>query len=80
MSTAPTTCTTEERWDAGALGCGELVLELRSRVRALPAGGVLVLTAEDPGARADIPAWCGMTGHTLLLADHPTYRIRRKEE
>lgn len=65
-------------YDAGAMGCGDLVLELRQRLRALPAGGILELRAEDPGAPIDLPAWCSMTGHTLLSAQHPIYRIRRK--
>lgn len=53
-------------WDAGELGCGELVLELRLRMRQLASGQVLCLTATDPGAPADIPAWCGMTRNRLL--------------
>jgi tRNA 2-thiouridine synthesizing protein A len=61
------------------MGCGDLVLELRGRVEALVAGRVLRLTARDPGAPADIPAWCRMTGHALVSAQHPIYLIRRKE-
>lgn len=68
-----------ERWDAGMMGCGDLVIELRRRMRAMSAGGVLLLVAEDPGAPADIPAWCGMTGHALLAARHPEYWIRRRD-
>ena len=67
-------------WQAGELGCGELVLELRQRVRQAP-GKVFKVTALDAGAPADIPAWCGMTGH-LLLAHDPaskTFWIRAKE-
>ncbi len=66
------------RWDAGSMGCGDLVLELRGRLAALPAGAVFELRAEDPGAPIDLPAWCQMTGHTLLDAQHPVYRLRRK--
>jgi tRNA 2-thiouridine synthesizing protein A len=69
----------DAEWDAGDMGCGDLVLELRARVEALVAGRVLRLTARDPGARADIPAWCRMTGHALVSAQHPIYLIRRKE-
>ena len=56
-------------WDAGDLACGELVLELRLRMRKLASGQVLRLTALDPGAPADIPAWCRMTSHHLLYSD-----------
>lgn len=70
----------DAEWDAGDMGCGELVLELRGRVLALPARGVLRLVARDPGAPEDLPAWCRMTGHTLVRAEHPEYWIRRREE
>lgn len=66
-------------WDAGDLGCGELVLTLMVRVTAMAPGQVLRLIALDPGAPADIPAWCRMTGHALLEAQPPVYVIRRKE-
>ena len=69
----------DETWDAGELGCGELVLELRMRLARLPAGRVMKLVALDPGAPADLPAWCRMTGHTLVGSEHPVYLIRRKE-
>jgi len=66
-------------WDAGAMGCGELILELRFRVDTLRPGQIMKLTARDPGAPADIPAWCRMTGHALIAAAHPVYLIQRKE-
>jgi tRNA 2-thiouridine synthesizing protein A len=61
------------------MGCGELVLELRFRLQALPPRAVLKLTATDPGAPEDLPAWCRMTGHALVRERHPDYWIRRKE-
>lgn len=68
-----------EAWDAGNMGCGDLVLALRLRMNALPPGTRLKLTAHDPGATEDIPAWCRMTGHLLLAQHHPHYWIQRKE-
>ena len=70
---------TDATWDAGDLGCGDLVLQLRFRMEALSPGAVLRLVALDPGAPVDLPAWCRLTGHALLAADHPVYLIRRKE-
>jgi tRNA 2-thiouridine synthesizing protein A len=67
-------------WDAGDMGCGELVLQLRLRLKPMRPGQILKLTARDPGAPADLPAWCRLTGHHLMYADHPTYLIRRKED
>lgn len=67
-------------WDAGDLGCGELVMQLRLRMKNLPAAGVIRVTATDPAAPEDLPAWCRLTGHTMIAADHPVYIIRRREE
>lgn len=69
-----------EAWDAGDMGCGDLVLQLRIRMRALAPGAVMRVEATDPGAPEDIPAWCGLTGHRLVGARAPYYWIERKEE
>ena len=68
-----------EEWDAGSMGCGDLVLELRLRLARLAPGAELRVLAFDPGAPEDIPAWCRLTGHSLVEANPPLYRIRRKE-
>jgi tRNA 2-thiouridine synthesizing protein A len=65
-------------WDAGEMGCGDLVLELRTRLQSLKPGQVLKVLANDPGAAKDLPAWCRMTGHTLVGSKHPVYLIKRK--
>ncbi len=69
--------TEDATWDAGDMGCGELVIELRARLRAMP-GRVLKLVATDAGAPADIPAYCRMTGHELLEVRPPAYWIRAR--
>jgi tRNA 2-thiouridine synthesizing protein A len=79
VSTGDAGAVVDAEWDAGDLGCGELVLGLRLRLEAMPPGHVLKLTALDPGAPADLPAWCRLTGHALVQAEHPVYLIRRKE-
>jgi len=66
-------------WDAGDLGCGELVVDLFMRMKALSPGQVFLLLATDPGARHDIPAWCRLTGHRLLAGAPPRFLIRRKD-
>ena len=60
--------TFDVEWDAGHLGCGELLLKLRNRLKTMP-GQVIRLTARDPGAIEDISAYCRITGHQLLHAD-----------
>jgi tRNA 2-thiouridine synthesizing protein A len=59
----------DQSWDAGDLGCGELVIHLRFRVKAMEPGEVLCVHATDPGAGQDLPAWCRMTGETLVHHD-----------
>lgn len=67
-------------WDAGNMGCGELILELRMKMRELPSGGLFQLTAHDPGAIVDLPAWCGLVGHRLVRAEPPVYLLERKRD
>jgi tRNA 2-thiouridine synthesizing protein A len=69
----------DSEWDAGDMGCGELVFQLRLRLNPMRPGQLLKLTARDPGVPQDLPAWCRLTGHHLTYADHPIYLIRRKE-
>lgn len=70
---------TDASWDAGDLGCGELVIELRFRLKAMQPGQIIAVHATDLGAREDLPAWCRMTRDRLLhhdLAGH-LYFIQR---
>ncbi|MGH9123676.1 MAG: sulfurtransferase TusA family protein [Acidimicrobiales bacterium] len=68
------------RWDAGGLGCGELLLGLRRRLAPLPAGSLFELVATDAGVPVDLPSWCRLTGHELVGADRPVYLIRKRQE
>jgi tRNA 2-thiouridine synthesizing protein A len=68
------------QWDAGEIGCGQLVLLLRRRMLELEPGEQLEVVAHSPGAPADLPAWCRMTGHRLVRADPPTYVIERRSD
>ncbi|MEZ6015422.1 MAG: sulfurtransferase TusA family protein [Planctomycetota bacterium] len=67
-------------FDAGDMGCGDLVLELRSKLMALAPGAVLEVRATDPGAPGDLPAWCRVTRHALVHSEHPRYWIRRRDD
>jgi tRNA 2-thiouridine synthesizing protein A len=80
MATGSAGTACDAQWDAGDMGCGELVLGLRTRLKALRSGQVLRLIAHDPGAIEDLPAWCRLTGHHLIHAEHPMYCIQRKED
>jgi tRNA 2-thiouridine synthesizing protein A len=52
--------------DARGLLCPLPVIRTQERVAALAPGDVLEVTATDPGALADIPAWCRVHGHSVL--------------
>lgn len=65
-------------FDAGPMGCGEIVIELRFRLAELAPGALLRLRATDPGVREDLPAWCRMTGHTLTEFEPPFYTLKRR--
>ena len=67
-----------DEWDAGDMGCGEILILLRSRMQQLDPGDVLKLTARDLGAPEDLPAWCRLTGRRLLRAAHPDYWIEQR--
>ena len=66
-------------FDAGTTLCGELALELRAHLRQMEPGQVLEVIARDPAAPQDLPAYCQLTGHRLLRAEHPHYWIARKD-
>jgi tRNA 2-thiouridine synthesizing protein A len=63
------------------MGCGDLAIALMDAMKPLQVGQVLKVRALDSGAVEDIPAWCRMRGHTLLLSpdeqDHEHYYIQK---
>lgn len=65
----------EVDFDGGETGCGELLLELFLFMKARTAGTQVTVRALDPGAPLEIPAWCRLTHHELIDAQHPLYRI-----
>ena len=67
-------------FDAGEMGCGELVMKLKMNFAAMAGGECIKVIALDPGAKEDMPAWCKLTGHTLVWMEHPNYFIRKKED
>jgi tRNA 2-thiouridine synthesizing protein A len=79
-SPAPASRRRKKRWDAGEIGCGQLVFELHRRMKQMKPGESLELIACDPGTPTDLPAWCRMTGHALIAADHRVYVIRRRAD
>jgi tRNA 2-thiouridine synthesizing protein A len=66
-------------YDAGNKGCGEGPLDkIAALMRKLEPGQTLEIRATDPSVTVDLPAWCRMTGHTLLDQQGDRYLVRRK--
>lgn len=61
-----------QTYDAGHMGCGELVMLLRMRLKTMP-GEVMRVIALDAGAPEDLPAWCRMTRNELIRHDPKTH-------
>ena len=51
--------------DARGLRCPLPVIHLAAAARDAPAGTRIVVLANDPAARYDIPAWCRMRDHEM---------------
>ena len=68
-------------YDFEEMSCGDLLIALMKAMRPLPPGSRVEVRALDPGAPIDIPAWCRMVGHELLVRaggpDHVHYLIRK---
>ena len=71
---------TTKYWNAQDAGCGSLIVGLKRQIGQLEAGDLLHITAHNEGAPADLPAWCRVTGHALVTAEHPVYVLRKNGE
>lgn len=56
----------DQTLDGGESGCGELLLDMKVSLKQVPPDGLLEVITVDPGAPEDLPAWCRLTGNTLL--------------
>jgi len=67
--------------DAIGLLCPLPVLKARKRLKAMAAGEVLQVLADDPAALIDIPHFCTEAGHVFLGQgageNHQVYQIRK---
>lgn len=46
--------------DAVGRKCPIPIIMLAQRLHEVPVGRIIAVTADDPAARSDIPAWCRM--------------------
>ncbi|NPV52584.1 MAG: sulfurtransferase TusA family protein [Firmicutes bacterium] len=56
----------DEVLDARGLLCPMPIVRLSQKIKGIEAGAILEIDADDEGAKADIPAWCGKTGNEYL--------------
>ncbi|WP_025896990.1 sulfurtransferase TusA [Kordiimonas gwangyangensis] len=54
--------------DATGLACPMPVLRARRKLDEIAEGELLLVIASDPASMHDMPAFCSMAGHTLLMA------------
>ena len=71
--------------DSRGRRCPLPVVDLAQRINEIEVGAVIGVIADDPAAKYDIPAWCGMRGHEYVgnstsyesAAGAPVYLVRR---
>ena len=67
---------TVETLDARGLLCPMPVIKAQDRIADLRPGTLLDVLATDPGALADVPAWCGVHGHEVVETVQADREIR----
>lgn len=61
-----TTPEADHTLDALGLRCPEPVMMIRKKMRDIPPGETLLITADDPATTRDIPNFCHFMEHTLI--------------
>jgi TusA-related sulfurtransferase len=61
--------------------CPLPVISLARRIGGVEVGEVVAVLADDPAARHDIPAWCGMRAQTYVgettISESPAFLVQR---
>jgi tRNA 2-thiouridine synthesizing protein A len=52
--------------DALGRKCPIPIIMLAAQIRDVPLGQLIAVLADDPAARTDVPAWCGMKSHEFI--------------
>ncbi len=53
-------------FDARGLKCPMPVIKAKKKLDEMGVGQVILIIADDPGAKKDFPAFCMQTGHELV--------------
>jgi tRNA 2-thiouridine synthesizing protein A len=54
--------------DALGRKCPIPIIMLAQRIGEVPVGQIVAVLADDPAAKSDIPAWCGMKSQEFVAA------------
>jgi tRNA 2-thiouridine synthesizing protein A len=54
------------RIDALGLKCPIPIVMLAERIGEVPVGQIIEVLADDPAAKSDVPAWCGLKLHQFV--------------
>ena len=66
-------------YDAGSKGCAEGPMDdIAGLLRPMAPGQTLEIHATDPSVKADLSAWCRLSGHTLVKQSGEYYLIQHK--
>ena len=60
---------TDQTLEAEGLRCPEPVMMIRKTIRSMKDGEILLVRADDPSTRRDIPSFCQFMDHQLLHAE-----------
>lgn len=58
----------DQELDTLGLRCPEPVMLIRGKIRTMKAGEKLLVIADDPATKRDIPSFCRFMDHALLAA------------
>ena len=58
------------------MACPRPILELASAMKPLAVDGVVLLLADDPAARVDVPAWARMKRQEVLALEDDGGQLR----
>lgn len=65
--------------DCRGMRCPLPIIELARRIGDVGVGDAVEVLADDPAARADVPAWCRMKGQTYAGEPEPgRFRVVRR--
>lgn len=67
--------------DSLGKACPMPIIDLAKAITGVPVGAEVLVLADDPGAKVDIPVWCRMKGQEFTGMDDAergwAFRVRR---